>query len=98
MGGRLRRDERLGHPAASSDETADAETADHLYRLLETEVVPRFYERTDGVPEAWVKMMKNAMRVAGEKFTARRMVEEYVETYYVPSMNGDAIPDDPPTA
>jgi starch phosphorylase len=43
-------------------------------------------------------MMKNAMRVAGEKFTARRMVEEYVETYYVPSMNGDAIPDDPPTA
>jgi len=85
-------------PAASSDETADAETADHLYRLLETEVVPRFYDRTDGVPEAWVKMMKNAMRVAGEKFTARRMVEEYVETYYVPSMNGDAIPDDPPTA
>ena len=52
----------------------------------------------DGVPEAWVKMMKNAMRVAGEKFTARRMVEEYVEKYYVPSMNGDAIPDDPPTA
>jgi hypothetical protein len=43
-------------------------------------------------------MMKNAMRVAGEKFTARRMVEEYVEKYYVPSMNGDATPDDPPTA
>ena len=32
-------------------------------------------------------MMKNAMSVAGEKFTARRMVEEYVEKYYVPSMN-----------
>ena len=43
-------------------------------------------------------MMKNAMRVAGEKFTARRMVEEYVEKYYVPSMNGDGTPDDPPTA
>ena len=85
-------------PAASSDETADAETASHLYSILEKEVVPLFYERANGVSPGWVKMMKNAMRVAGEKFTARRMVEEYVEKYYVPSMNGDGTPDDPPTA
>ena len=85
-------------PAATSDETADAETANHLYTLLETEVVPRFYDRADGIPPAWANMMKNAMRVAGQKFTARRMVEEYVGKYYVPSMNGDATPDDPPTA
>jgi len=85
-------------PPASSDETADAETASNLYSILETEVVPRFYDRANGIPSAWVTMMKNAMRVAGEKFTARRMVEEYVEKYYVPSMNGDATADDPPTA
>ena len=85
-------------PAASSEATVDAETADSLYSLLENEVIPRFYDRVDGIPRGWVTMMKNAMRVAGENFTARRMVEEYVEKYYVPSMSGDAVPDDPPTA
>ena len=85
-------------PYATSPETADAETAEHLYSLLETEVIPRFYERTGDVPGAWVAMMKNAMRVAGQQFTARRMLEEYVEKYYVPSMTEAATPDDPPTA
>ena len=85
-------------PEASSHDTADAETASNLYSLLETEVVPRFYDREDGIPCAWVTMMKNAIRVAGEKFTARRMLEEYVEKYYVPSMTAAATPDDPPTA
>ena len=86
-------------PAATSDETADTETASHLYSLLETEVVPRFYNRgADGIPREWLTMMKNAMRAAGEKFTARRMLEEYVEQYYVPSMTDVATPDDPPTA
>jgi starch phosphorylase len=90
-------------PPASSVETADAETAEHLYSLLETQVVPRFYDRAtgidqpNGVPHAWVTVMKNAMRVAGQKFTARRMLEEYVEKYYVPSMTDSATPDDPPT-
>ena len=73
------------------------ETANHLYSLLETEVVPRFYDRSEGVSHAWVAMMKNAMRVAGQQFTARRMLEEYVEKYYVPSMTPAATPDDPPT-
>jgi starch phosphorylase len=84
-------------PFASSDEKADAETANHLYSLLETEVIPRFYDRSNGVPHAWVTMMKNAMRVAGQQFTARRMLEEYVEKYYVPSMTPAEAPDDPPT-
>ena len=85
-------------PAASSDDSADAETASHLYSLLETEVVPRFYDRVNRIPHAWVTIMKNAMRVAGDRFTARRMLEEYVEKYYVPSMTAAATPDDPPTA
>jgi hypothetical protein len=42
-------------------------------------------------------MMKNAMRVAGEHFTARRMLVDYVEKYYVPSMTEATTPDDPPT-
>ena len=84
-------------PPATSDATADAETANHLYSLLEKEVIPRFYDRANGIPPAWVGMMKNAMRVAGEHFTARRMLEEYVGKYYVPSMMEAETPDDPPT-
>ncbi|MCU0648621.1 MAG: alpha-glucan family phosphorylase, partial [Gemmatimonadaceae bacterium] len=74
-------------------------TANALYTLLETEVVPRFYQR-DGsdVPTRWVETMKQSIRVAGSRFTARRMLEQYVRAYYVPSMLGDAFPDDPPTA
>jgi starch phosphorylase len=83
-------------PAASSEATADAETADRLYALLESEVIPRFYNRENGLPREWVTMMKNALRVAGAKFTARRMLEEYVGGYYVPSMTPETSPDDPP--
>ncbi len=83
-------------PFATSPATADQETANHFYTLLEDEVVPRFYDRGNGAPREWVKVMKNAMRVAGEHFTARRMLEEYVSNYYVPSMTGETSPDDPP--
>jgi starch phosphorylase len=42
--------------------------------------------------------MKHAIRVAGERFTAQRMVQQYTTQYYVPAMRGEDIKDDPPTA
>jgi starch phosphorylase len=42
--------------------------------------------------------MKHALRVAGQQFTARRMLVEYVHQSYVPAMLGNGGPDDPPTA
>ena len=76
----------------------DAVTADTLYTLLETEVVPRFYRRDEaGLPREWLVTMKQAMRIAGQSFTGRRMVEEYARNYYVPSMMGTDSADDPPT-
>jgi starch phosphorylase len=42
--------------------------------------------------------MKHALRVAGQQFTARRMVAQYVKQAYAPAMRGDGGPDDPPTA
>lgn len=79
------------------DDDIGNRTADRLYTLLETEVVPNFYERDDeDVPLKWLATMKNAMRVAGTHFTGRRMVEQYVRAYYAPSILGDALQDDPP--
>ena len=76
----------------------DAETADRLYTLLETEVVPRYYTRDEhGLPRRWIAMMKRAIREAGLHFTAHRMVQDYARDFYVPSIMGTGAADDPPT-
>jgi starch phosphorylase len=81
------------------DDDAGMNTANRLYELLEQEVVPRFYDRDKNeLPRRWLTMMKHAIRVGGQQFTARRMVEQYARSFYVPSITGDSLPDDPPTA
>jgi starch phosphorylase len=61
--------------------------------------VPRYYERDKSeLPRRWLTTMKHAIRVAGQQFTARRMVEQYARAYYAPSILGDSLPDDPPVA
>jgi starch phosphorylase len=73
--------------------------AEQLYRLLEEEVVPSFYDRdAQGVPISWVAKMKHALKSAGERFSARRMVQQYVKSFYAPRLRGDAATDDPPSA
>lgn len=50
-----------------------------VYRLLETEVVPRCYHRDlNGLPHRWVAVMKRAIRTIAPQFSARRMLKEYV--------------------
>ena len=67
--------------------------------LLEREVVPLYYQRDErNIPLAWVERMKEALRVAGSRFTARRMVQEYVRDYYLPAMCGVLDGDDQPSA
>lgn len=81
------------------DDDAGMNTANRLYELLEQEVVPRFYDRDKHeLPRRWLTMMKHAIRVGGQQFTARRMVEQYARAFYAPSILGDSRPDDPPTA
>lgn len=81
------------------DDDAGWNTANRLYELLEQEVVPRYYDRDKSeLPRRWLTMMKHSIRVAGQQFTARRMVEQYARAYYAPSILGDSLPDDPPQA
>lgn len=64
-------------------EAQDAHHADALYTLLEDQVVPTFRERdADGVPTAWVSMVKRSLRTMGWRFTATRMMEEYARDVY----------------
>lgn len=81
------------------DDDSGMNTANRLYELLEQDVVPRFYDRDKNeLPRRWLTMMKHAIRVGGQQFTARRMVEQYARAYYAPAILGDSLPDDPPLA
>jgi starch phosphorylase len=63
----------------------DAADADALYRLLEEQVVPTFYDRDkNGVPRAWLRIVKESIRTIMPRFSARRMMKEYVEAMYAP--------------
>jgi starch phosphorylase len=67
---------------AEIDDRAEAEG---LYRLLEREVVPAFYERDkDGIPQHWVEMMRASIRHTATAFAARRMVIDYFNLAYAP--------------
>src|SRR5262245_57513075 len=73
----------------SSDNTdaVDAADAHALYRLLEEEVVPAFYDRdASNVPHRWLTIVKEAIRTVAPRFSARRMVTEYTERMYVPAL------------
>ncbi len=64
---------------------SDAEDAGLLYHLLETEVVPMYYERDeDGVPQRWVEMMKESIVSALPQFSTQRMLVDYAEQAYLP--------------
>lgn len=85
-------------PLAPDLDDADEWDWSHTFDLLENDVVPLFYERTqEDVPMGWVDMMKQALWVAGRDFTTGRMLREYATKYYVPALSGDAEGDDPPS-
>jgi starch phosphorylase len=71
---------------ASDDLTAeegDARDAEAFYAFLEQEVVPLFYARgDDGIPHGWCERMKLAIQTCAPRFTATRMLDEYVERIY----------------
>ena len=60
----------------------DAADAAALYDLLETQIVPTFYDRdASGIPRRWLAFVRQAIATVAPRFSARRMVKEYVETH-----------------
>jgi glycogen phosphorylase len=75
-----------GHPPFEDQEAGDAADAEALYALLERDVVPTFYER-DGrdLPRRWITMVKQAIVTVTPRFSARRMLKDYVQYAYGPA-------------
>jgi len=64
----------------------DSSDAASLYRLLEEEIIPLYYQRDRvGVPHGWLRVIKEAIGSIVPYFCARRMLKEYVEQMYVPA-------------
>ncbi len=66
-----------------SDSERDEQDAYELYRLLEEDIIPLYYQSSEaGVPHDWVRKMKNSIKSTASYFSARRMVREYADSYY----------------
>ncbi len=62
-----------------------------LFNLIENEIIPHFYDRSEGdIPYRWVKMMKESIKMGISEFSSRRMVSEYNEKFYKPAAESHA--------
>ncbi|MFZ5649470.1 MAG: alpha-glucan family phosphorylase [Bacillota bacterium] len=70
----------------ASDEMQDRDDCYSLYSVLEEKVIPAYYRQEMGFPREWVQMMKHSMRTITPIFNTERMVREYTERFYIPSI------------
>jgi len=84
----------IGGRVTTPDEGAqDWADALELYRILENEVVPRYYDRgSDGLPKAWLELMKRAISTTLWRFSTTRMLHEYAELLYLPAAGVEVAP------
>ena len=74
--------------SGADTETQDEADAESLYDVLEKEIVPMYYEfrSADNLPSDWIARMKESIRTLGGQFSTRRMLEEYMKSFYQPAM------------
>lgn len=66
-------------------ELQDEHDSSVLYRLLEEELTPLFYERDEhGIPQRWLARVKRSLATIPPMFNTDRMVGEYHERAYRP--------------
>ncbi|RKX22988.1 MAG: alpha-glucan phosphorylase [Candidatus Zixiibacteriota bacterium] len=69
-------------------EQQDIMDAEMLYNSLEREVIPTFYSLNEiGLPVQWIEKMKASIHMAGEKFSAQRMIMDYTKQFYIPAID-----------
>jgi starch phosphorylase len=69
----------------SRDDADDAET---LYALLEREVLREFHDRDgSGIPRGWIARVRTSMTRLSPRFSAGRMVTDYLERLYLPALD-----------
>lgn len=73
----------------ANDDVNDARDGDDLIRVLQEEVIPLFYKRdADGLPREWIQRMTNSIATLAARFSAHRMVIDYVQKSYLVAAGG----------
>ncbi len=71
----------FGGETSSDDEDASA-----LYDTIEQKIVPLYYTLDEQkLPGGWIRMMKEAMKSIAPAFSARRMMRDYLDKFYIPA-------------
>jgi starch phosphorylase len=71
---------QFGDGFESSDPwIADANDLNALYKTLQQEVIPAYYNERN----KWLEMMKNSILGTRDRFSIKRMIEEYYEKMYL---------------
>jgi starch phosphorylase len=84
----------IGEDANTSDqELQDRIDSESLYRLLEEEIVPLYYDQdANGIPHGWIQMMKASIKTNAPAFNTDRMVANYVTQIYAPEISTNVEP------
>jgi len=81
----------VGWAIGTGEERSDPEYRDKadartLFRTLENDIVPLFYERdVNDLPRRWIAMMKHSIARLGSVYNTNRMVQSYHDKYYHPA-------------
>jgi starch phosphorylase len=71
------------NPDEGAQDWADAQD---LYRLLEEEIIPAYYDRdANGIPKRWLEVARRSMSSTLWRFSTTRMLHEYTERLYLPA-------------
>jgi starch phosphorylase len=65
-----------------SEEEMDAADAEALYSVLENQLIPTYYNRSNGLPSDWIRMMRNSIATLTPQFSSDRMLRDYLENIY----------------
>ena len=75
-----------GRESLENEAAQDWADAMDLYRILESETVPEYFERDDaGLPARWIQRMRRSIATTLWQFSTTRMLHEYTERQYLPA-------------
>jgi starch phosphorylase len=82
----------IGHGSAHVDDRiTDERDGRALQKTLTEEVIPLYYDRDiDGLPRHWIKRMMNSISSLAWRFSADRMVADYVRHAYLRAAGGES--------
>jgi len=60
--------------------------SDDLLDLLEHEIIPMYFDKTDGYSKRWVQVSKESMKSCIPQFNSDRMIMDYINKLYLPAL------------